>query len=174
MTRTMPVLLLLVATAVPTLAAPTRSSPLAVAPDGTVFAVNPDSSTVARLDFSGLVGVLTHEALVGKYPRTVALAGSWAFTADQASDSVTRVDQADLGSPATVDLGVGCNPYGIAPTPAGDQLVVSCQGSSEVLLLDTSPAVVARVKLAWPKARAIAVASDGSKAYVTHFLTEEP
>jgi hypothetical protein len=30
------------------------------------------------------------------------------------------------------------------------------------------------VKLAYPKARAIAVSSDGSKAYVTHFLTEEP
>ena len=38
--------------AAPAAALPTRSSPLAVASDGQVFVVNPDSSSVARLDFS--------------------------------------------------------------------------------------------------------------------------
>jgi DNA-binding beta-propeller fold protein YncE len=155
-------------------AAPTRTSPLAVAPNDVVFVVNPDSNTVARLDFAGIAGVLTQEAAVGTYPRTVTVAGTGVYTADEKSDGITRCDQADLGNCTAKSLGVGCNPYGVVATPAGDRLVVSCQGTSEVVVLSTDMTEQARVKLAWPKARAIAVSSDGSKAYVTHFITEEP
>jgi hypothetical protein len=158
------------------LAAPTRSSPIAVAPDGTVFAVNSDSNTVARLDFGGIAGALTHEAsVVGRYPRNVALAGTDVFTANQASDGVTRCAQADLSGCTEVSLGVGCSPFGIAPSPAGDKLFVACQGTSELVILTPALAVEARVDLdPWPNARAIAVSSDGTRAYVTHYLTEEP
>src|SRR5206468_10671948 len=62
--------------AAPAGALPTRSSPLAVAPDGHVFVVNPDSSRVARLDFRTPPGMLTHERAVGQYPRTLALDGT--------------------------------------------------------------------------------------------------
>jgi hypothetical protein len=153
-------------------AAPTRTSPIAVAADGTVFAVNPDSNTVARLDFGGITGVLTHEAAVGTYPRTVALAGSSVYTADQKSDTITSCAQADLGGCTPHAVGAGCNPYGVTATPDGSQLLVSCQGSSELLIVTPSGDVSARVKLAWPQARAIA--TDGARAYVTHFITEEP
>ena len=155
-------------------AAPTRSSPLAVAPDGHVFVVNPDSDTVGRLEFDAShAGTLTHEAAVGKYPRTLALAAGYVFTADQNGDTVSRLDQADLGTRLQTDLGFGCNPYGVAATPGGDGVLVTCQGTSELVLLDLGLTVLARVQLAWPNARAIAV-SDAGKAYVTHFLTQEP
>jgi DNA-binding beta-propeller fold protein YncE len=156
-------------------AAATRSSTLVLGANGLVFVVNPDSDTVSRMVFDGdHVGTLTHEADVGDYPRTVALAGTFVFTADQDSNTVSRVAQADLGGLQQVNLGTGCNPYGIAPTPNGQTLVVSCQGTSEIVLLDTSLAIQARIPLQWSNARAIAVSSDGTKAYVTHFLTEEP
>jgi hypothetical protein len=51
---------------------------------------------------------------------------------------------------------------------------VTCQGSSELLIVSPSLDVEARVQLAWPNARAIAVSSDGARAYVSHYLTEEP
>ncbi len=153
-------------------AASTHTSPLAVAPDGTVFAVNPDSSTVARLDFSGPTGVLTNESSVGTYPRTLTLAGSSVFTANQKSDTVTRCAQADLSGCTSQSVGAGCDPWGITATPDGGMLLVSCQGSSELLLVTTDLAVSARIKLPWPQARGIA--TDGSKAYVTHFITAEP
>jgi len=167
---------LLVATAAGEAAAdPTRSTTLALAPSDVVFVVNPDSDSVARIDYDDAhVGTLTHEADVGTYPRTVALAGSWVYTADQRSNTVSRVAQADLSGLQQVDLGAGCAPYGIAPTPDGQTLVVTCQGTSEVVLLDTGLGIQARIPLAWSNARAIAVASDGAKAYVTHFITEEP
>src|SRR5262249_22913185 len=156
-------------------AQPTRSSPLAVAPDGHVFVVNPDSNTVARLEFDVMhQGTLTHEAPVGKYPRTLALAGPYVFTADQNSDTVSRLDQADLGNLQQVNLGFGCNPYGAAPVPGGGGVVVTCQGTSEAVLLGLDLGVVARVSLPWPNARAIAVSSNGATAYITHFITAEP
>src|SRR5581483_3040298 len=173
-------LVLALALALPAAAAPTKSGPIAVAPDGHVFVVNPDQDTVGRLEFDAMhVGTLTHESAVGadsavrQYPRTLALAGSWVFTANQASDSVSRLAQADLGGLQTTALPAGCAPYGIAPTPGGDHLVVTCQGTSEVLVLGLDLAVLADMKLGWPNARAIAI-SDGGRAYVTHFLTEAP
>jgi DNA-binding beta-propeller fold protein YncE len=156
-------------------AQPTRSSPLAVAPDGHVFVVNPDSNTVARLEFDVMhQGTLTHEAPVGKYPRTLAVAGPYVFTADQNSDTVSRLDQADLGNLQQVSLGFGCNPYGAAAMPGGGGVVITCQGTSEAVLLGLDLGVVARVSLPWPNARAIAVSSNGATAYITHFITAEP
>src|SRR6266516_2977945 len=159
----------------PVAALPTRSSSLAVAPDGHVFVVNPDSSSVARLDFAAPPGRLTHERAVGQYPRTLALDATHVFTAGQKDDTLWRLDQADLGSPrGPIDLGFGCAPYGVALTPAGDRVLVTCQGTSELVILDPELASPVRVRLPWPNARAIAVASDGGTAYVSHYLSEEP
>src|SRR5262249_50881594 len=44
----------------------------------------------------------------------------------------------------------------------------------ELVVLDTGLGIQGRVKLDWSNARALAISSDGTKAYVTHFLTEEP
>lgn len=156
-------------------AQPTRSSHIAVGDGGVVFVVNPDQHSVARLQYDANdVGTLTHEASVGRYPRTVAVAGGFVFTADQTDDTVSRRNAADLSDLQQVNLGFGCGPYGVAPFPGGGGLVVTCQGTSEAVILDPSLAVVARIKLPWSNARAIAISSNGALAYVTHYLTEEP
>src|SRR4030095_15438415 len=118
--------------------------------------------SVGRLEFDVMhQGTLTHEAAVGRYPRTIAIAGPYVFTADQGSHTRSRLPQADLGGLRQVDLGFGCNPYGVAPMPAGGVLV-SCQGTSEAVLLDGELGVVARVKLPWADARGIAVSAAGA------------
>jgi DNA-binding beta-propeller fold protein YncE len=157
--------------ATPAVAAPPRSSAIAVAPDGHVFVVNPDSNTVSRLEFDAMhAGTLTHEAAVGKYPRTLAVGGTFVFVANQKDNTAWRLDQADLGNPSHADLGVGCNPYGVAVT--GSTVLITCQGTSELLILGTDLSVTSRVKLAYPNARG--VTTDGTNAWVTHYLTEEP
>jgi hypothetical protein len=157
------------------LAQPTRSSHIAVADGGVVFVVNPDQDTVARLVYDANDdGTLTHEAAVGRYPRTVALAGGYVFTADQTDDTVSRRNAADLTDLQQVSLGFGCGPYGIAPFPGGGGLVVTCQSTSEAVILDPSLSIVARIELPWSNARAIAISSNGALAYITHYLTEEP
>jgi hypothetical protein len=161
--------------ATPAVAGPTRSSPIQVATDGTVFVANPDSNTVSRVEFDAMhAGTLIAETAVGAYPRTIAVDATHVFSADQNSDTVSRLDQAGLGNLRQVSLGFGCDPYGVAVSPSGSRVVVSCQGPSDAVILDADLNVVARVHLNWPQARAIAIASDGSRAFVTHFLTEEP
>src|SRR5262249_39077718 len=96
---------------------------------------------------------------------------------NQNDDSLSRLNAADLGGATTVGagvLGTGCNPYGVAATPAGDRVLATCPGTSQLLILDASLKLQKRVTLAWPHARAIAVSSDGKTAYVTHYLSEEP
>jgi DNA-binding beta-propeller fold protein YncE len=158
-----------------TAGAHTHSSPIQVTIDAKIVVVNTDSNTLARLEFDGSwAGTLTHEQPVGSYPRTVALAGGYAFTANQKDDTVTRVAESNLGNPlSSGSLGFGCAPYGVAARPGANEIVVSCQGTSELLVLDFNLNVLSRIKLPWPGARAIAV-SDSGNAYVTHFLTEEP
>src|SRR5947199_9216226 len=85
--------------AAPAGALPTRSSPLAVAPDGHVFVVNPDSSSVARLDFGTPTGMLTPERAGGQYPRTLTPDGTHVFTAGPKDARLWRLAQAHLRGP---------------------------------------------------------------------------
>src|SRR5262249_39806474 len=108
---------------------------------------------------------------------TVAVGGVYVYTTNQNDDSLSRFNAADLGGATTVGagvLGTGCNPYGVAATPAGGRLLATCPGASQLLVHDTSPKLQNRIPLAWPNARAIAISSDGKTAYVTHYLSEEP
>src|SRR5207244_171861 len=73
-----------------------------------------------------------------------------------------------------VALASGSAPSAVALPPAGARVLVTCQGTSELVILDSELANPVRVRLPWPNARAIAVASDGGTAYVSHYLSEEP
>ena len=156
--------------------APLRSSPIQVDDEGFVFVVNPDSNSVTRLSplSGGTLGTLW-EGLAGEYPRTLTLAGDSVYTANQNDDSVSRLARAD-GSRRQPDaaLGFGCAPYGISANRDGDRLYVSCQGTQELVVLGTDLTLVARIRLDWPAPRAVAVSGDGTRVFVSHFLTVEP
>ena len=145
------------------------STPIALDPGGsTVWAANPDSNTVARFDVATLTR--TAEVAVGRYPRTVAVTADHVFVTNQLDDTITRLDS-DGSNPTSVSLGFGCAPYAVVVS--GTSVLVTCEGPSTVVVLDTALAVQKTIPLAWPEARAIAVAADGT-AYVTHYLTKEP
>src|SRR5262245_25475873 len=164
--RATPLVLLLTLVAV----APAAAGPIAVAPDGSVWVVNPDSDTVAKIDSA--TNTVVGEFPVPAYPRTLAVNASYVYLASQRGDSVTRLGLD--GSPAgSADLGAGCGPYGVALSAAGDRVYVTCQSTSELRVLDAALAPLTAIPLAWPEARALAVAPDGH-VYVTHFVTKEP
>src|SRR5207244_11252515 len=73
-----------------------------------------------------------------------------------------------------VALASGSAPSAVALPPAGARVLVTCQGTSELVILDSELASPVRVRLPWPKARDLAVASAGGTAYVSHYLSEEP
>ncbi len=142
------------------------SSPIAIAPAGdAVWVVNPDSGTVARID--PVTNARVDEVAVGNRPRTVAVTASGVYVTNQNDDTVQRLGDAPVALP------FGCAPYGIVANAAGDELYVSCQGSSALAVLGPDLAVRKTIPLAWPEARGLAVGPDG-KVYVSHFITKEP
>src|SRR5262245_20069916 len=129
--RATPLVLLLTLVAI----APVAAGPIAVAPDGSVWVVNPDSDTIAKIDPA--TNTVTGEFPVPDYPRTLAANGSYVYVASQHGDAVTRL--APGGTPAgSADLGAGCGPYGVALSAAGDRVYVTCQSTSELRVLDAA------------------------------------
>src|SRR5262245_56190735 len=102
MPRVAATVLLLLALVPPADGAP-RSTPIALAPDGSaVWVTNPDSNTVARID------PVTHTRLgefpAGDGPRTVAVTRDAVYVASQRDDAIIRLGLD--GSPAgRADLG---------------------------------------------------------------------
>jgi DNA-binding beta-propeller fold protein YncE len=152
---------------------PTQSSAIAVVADGqAVWVVNPDANTIAKIGASSLTKLA--EFPVGKNPRTLALSTSqYVYVACQDDDTVVRLDQTD-GSMLTQHLRFGCAPYGVALNPEGTRLYVSCERTDTLLVLDPSLNTLATVTLGWPTPRGVAVSADGSRVYLTHFITKEP
>ena len=146
-----------------------RSTPIALAPDGAaVWVTNPDSNTVAKIDPGSHTRLGEYPA--GDGPRTLAVTADAVYVASQHDDAIIRLGL-DGSAAGRADLGFGCAPYAIVA--AGGQLYVSCEGPSTLVVLDTNLHVLGNVPLAWPEARALAVADSGL-VYVTHFLTKEP
>ncbi|TMB21308.1 MAG: hypothetical protein E6J71_08400 [Deltaproteobacteria bacterium] len=157
-------------------ALPVHSSAIQVDAGGDVYLVNPDSDTAARLSpVAGGIQTKRWEHAVGAHPRTLAVVGGTVYTANQDDDSLSMLSGSD-GSRAHADvpLGFGCAPFGIAASPAGDRLYVSCQGTRELVVLGSDLTPIARLGLDWPAPRGLAVSGDGRHVYVAHFLTVEP
>jgi DNA-binding beta-propeller fold protein YncE len=152
-----------------------KSSPIQTDASGFVYVVNPDADTVTKLTpLSGGIQDVLWEMPVGDHPRTLTLAGGSLYTADQGSDSVTRLATGDGASMGSVDLGFGCAPFGVAANQDATRVYVSCQGTQELVVLDAGLGVVARVALDWPVPRAVLVSGDDTRVWVSHFLTVEP
>jgi len=152
-----------------------RSTALTVDADGFVFVVNPDSDSVTRLTpLSAGTQTVQWEQPVGDYPRTLTLAGTSIYVANERSDSVSRLAKADGTLSGTAPLGAGCAPYGVAANQDATRVYVSCQGTQEIVVLDPSLVEVARVRLDWPMPRAVLVHGNDTRVYVSHFLTIEP
>lgn len=149
----------------------TGSSPITLTPDGgSVWVVNPDSGTVARIDTA--TNVRVGEFAVGSYPRTVAVTSTGVYVTVQHDDAVIALGPD--GSPiATATLAFGCAPYGIAARADGGELYVSCQGSAALIVLSPTLFPLRSIALGWPEPRAVVAAPDG-KVYVTHYITKEP
>ncbi|GIW42028.1 MAG: hypothetical protein KatS3mg076_2605 [Candidatus Binatia bacterium] len=152
---------------------PTQSSPIAVSSDGrSVWVVNPDSDTVARIDAA--TNTLAVEISVDDNPRTLALRGlRHVFVANQDSDTLSRLEF-DGDRVRTLELPFGSAPYGVAVRPQGDLVVVTLERTDEVALVEPdSLRVVARIPVARTP-RGIAIDAAGRYAYVSHFVTFEP
>lgn len=155
---------------------PTSSSPIAVSDDGsTVWVVNPDSDTVAKIDSAS--ATLVDEITVGDNPRTLALMHHpglpWVYVANQGSDSISRIN---IASSKTKDLDLprGSAPYGVALTPDGKTLLVTLERTHELAFVNPRTLKLEDVISVPRTPRGIAVSAGGDRAYLSHFITFEP
>src|SRR5262245_9307120 len=134
-----------------------NSSPIQVSPDGaSVWVVNPDSDTVAKLDTA--TNTRLAEIPVGHYPRTLAVTASRVYVTNQGDDTISSM-ALDGSDYRAVPLDFGCAPYAIVATAT--QVLVTCQNPSTLLVLGTDLNVVRTVSFTWPEARALALDDNG-------------
>jgi YVTN family beta-propeller protein len=152
---------------------PTRSSAIAVTPDGSrVWVVNPDSNSVTVLETAG--DTVVGEIPAGGSPRTLAIGpdGGRVYVANLESNDLSVIDTSTLSEIARVPI--GAQPYGVAVTPDGGRLYVTNSARQRVTVLSTATlAVLAQIPTP-PRPRGVAVSADGSQIVVTHFLTPVP
>ncbi len=158
----------------PTGAAPTQSNTMAIGNDPggrRLWTVNPDANTVSVLDAT--TGAKVAEYSVGVNPRNIARDsfGRYWVTC-QGSDEI-RVLNSNGTTHTTINLAYGAAPYGVCASPNGAVIYVSLYGSSQVQRYSASSPSSTPVTTAapFPTPRAIAVTGDGSRVFVTRFIS---
>jgi len=155
----------------------TASSTMAVGDDGgsrQLLVVNPDSDTVTLLDAA--TGGKLDEHPVGANPHNIARDGNgryWVSCRDSDEMYVLEANGGQLSTHLVLDAGYGSAPTGVCASPDGGYVYVAHYNREELLRYDITdpmnPAVVASV----PTPFAIAVSGDGSRVFVTRFISAE-
>lgn len=135
-----------------------------------VWVVNPDTESVSVFD--AVTRVKLAETVVGTAPRSVAIAPdgrAWITNLETASISI--LNGTSYAVAATVTLPRGSRPFGIAFDPAGTAAYVALEGSGQLLKLNpTTGAQIGSVSVG-QHARHVSVNADGSRVYVSRFIT---
>ncbi len=155
----------------PTQLSPAKSSMLALNPGETeLWVANPDSGSVSVLAVTANSLEKLAEIVVGRNPRTLAFSpnGNRIYVACQDANELWVLDA--FTRTVTRKIAVGHRPYGVAVAPTDGRILVSNEGAGTVSVL-TPELVVEKVIPVPATPRALAITSDGARAYVTHFLT---
>ena len=152
--------------------APTASSTLA-GEDSTgverIWNVNPDNNSVSIVSKSTFIKELT----VGKSPWSIAKAPLrdevWVANKEDATLSV--IDTFSTSVLTTIALPQGSQPHGIAFVPNSDTLYVVLEAKGEILTLDAATRTIEETFDIGGNVRHLSVTEDGSKLYVSRFIT---
>ena len=156
---------------------PTSSAPVVCdAVSRRVWAVNPDNDSVSAMDADSLALLL--ESPVCDDPRSLAVAPSGELWVACHDDDSVRILDAGGSEVAEIATGYGSAPAAVVLSPDGTSAFVSLQGSGRLLRFDTATRqetgnVVLGDLMVGTTPRALAVAGDGSRVYVTRFRSPD-
>ena len=137
-----------------------------------VWTVNPDNDSVTVIDAVLLRRMM--EIPVGRHPRTLAVApDDSVWVANQADDSLSVLQGDAPGSPQTVRLPTGSEPYGVLVSPSRGVVYVTLQGTGEIAEIDLTSRTVLRRLDVGPTPRAMAVTADGNRLFITRYLSPD-
>jgi len=157
----------------------THSQPMAIdAIRDRLWVANPDNDTVTAVDVAGLAKI--GEYAVGDQPETLALAFDgtlWVANHGSATISVLSSN----GSPVTtISLPRASQPYGLVFSPNGSNAFVALEGLGRVLKLNpVTRAITGTFDVPSdsnglrPKVRGVAVSGDGSRLYISRFVSPD-
>ncbi len=155
----------------PTATAPRSSATIAFdAKRNNVWVVNSDANSVTAINASS--NTVRFEQAVGTNPQTVAQAPDgriWVTNHDSGTISILNPDNGSLAQ--TINLQPGAKPYGVVFSPLNTEAYVSLQGSGNLLRLNPSTGEVKGTLAVGPTPRGIAVTGDGSRIFVTRFIS---
>ncbi len=165
------------ASASTTLTVTTASSALATqstqllceSPTRRVYSVNPDSNTLTAVNADTL-GV-EFEVAVCADPRSVALAGSELWIACHDDDALEVRDAANGSLIERIATAHGSAPIATAAAPDGSSVYATLHGSGMLLRYQADTRQLSGTLALGPTARALAVSADGSRIYVSRFLS---
>lgn len=153
----------------PTASQPTKSSPICFNADQTeLWVVNPDSGTVTVFSVDSGTLVKSVEIPTGKSPRSIAFGFDKMFVVCQDAGELWIFNPSSRLVERKVEL--GHLPFGVCVAPVTGKIVVSNQGDGTIHIFDRSLNIETVLRVS-ATPRAIAIKTDGSRAYVTHFLT---
>jgi YVTN family beta-propeller protein len=141
-------------------------------PTGTdrLWVVNPDNDSVSYINT--LNGDRLKHFKVGRGPRAVAItpAGE-AWVTNKLSGSITVIDGNTRQVTRTITLPAGSQPYGIAVSPAEGVVYVALEATGRLIKIDAASYATLASLPVGPNPRHLAVTGDGSRVYVSRFIT---
>lgn len=155
----------------PTGVQPTRSSPIIVASDGRVWVVNPDSNTVSIMN--GATGDKIAEIPVGRDPRGVAESATGQFWVTCFNSDEVYILNSTGAVVEVLEFDYGTAPFAVVASPDGNTMYVTAYGTGGLYQFQASNPSNRNYIPLGQTARAIAVAGDHSRVYVTRFITEK-
>ena len=132
--------------------------------------VNPDNHSVTVTDAAGAV---VAEIPVGDRPWSLAKAplANEVFVANKGSATISVINTLSLAVVRTIALPTASQPHGLAFAPAGDVLYVALEALARVDKRTPATGALQASAALSGRPRHLAVSVDGSKLYVTNFIT---
>jgi YVTN family beta-propeller protein len=154
--------------------APSISSALVFEPrsgaNARLWVVNPDADTVSVFD--AVTRAKLAEVAVGTAPRALAIAPDGSvWVTNKQSASVSVVSASTLAVTRTISLARGSMPFGIAMMRSANSALVALEGSGQLVKISTTGFNTTGTLGVGQHARHVAVAADGSTAFVSRFIT---
>jgi YVTN family beta-propeller protein len=134
-----------------------------------LWVVNQDNDSVSVFDAGSNARIA--EIAVGKAPRALTLLPGEVWVTNKYSGSISVIGTGTLTVERTIPLAPGTQPFGIAASPSDGFVYVVLEGLGRLLKIDTgSGATVGAVDVG-PNPRHVSVTGDGSRAFVSRFIT---
>ena len=141
-------------------------------PTGTdrFWVVNQDHASVSV--FNANTNLKQKTITVGTSPRSIALApGGEVWVTNRDGRSISVIDPVALTELRKISLPFASQPYGLIAAPTGGKMFVVLEGSGRLLKLDGATGAIESNISVGPRPRHLSMTGDGSRIYVSRFVT---